>query len=178
MQATYFLQGNEQMKISKQYLQQIIKEEFDQVMKDSSCAENSLEEAEYQPSQPIVKAMNRTMAAAYIAVALAAGYKILSAPSEMEQVQMLSDRIINQYPEIVKSTVANDGYDGATLMQGAIEYAKQKAGSDQAFLNMDKRRRAALIEEFLEMKRRERQTQSDKDYERQMQQRVRPYRGL
>lgn len=185
------------MKISKQYLKQIIKEEYEQVMNDSNCGtreEEYLEEAdEYVASAGEVRTMKTVLAATFLAAALAAGYGLMMSPSDAEVVQRLSDKITRQYPEVTSKTVNQDGYDGAGLMKSAIDYAVQKAGGDKAFISLRKEQRAALIEEYLEMKRRERSNDSLQKMDKYMQQRnkvrdseneiykqnlTRPYKGL
>ena len=117
------------MKISKEYLKRVIKEELETEMKGYEMA------GEAQDLEEAMSPATKLLAAAGSFMALV-GHRIATAPSDDLAMQQ---KILSQYSE----------YDEQTMLD-ALKKAENAAGSHEAWMSMSKPERAKLIDNALQ----------------------------
>jgi len=118
------------MKISKEYLKQVIKEELETEMKGYEMA------GEAQDLEEAMSPAAKLFAAAGLSFMALVGHRIATAPSDDLAMQQ---KILSQYSE----------YDEQTMLK-ALEAAENAAGSREAWMSMEKSKRAELIDNALQ----------------------------
>ena len=117
------------MKISKEYLKQVINEELEAEMKGYEMA------GESQDLEEAMSPAAKLLAAAGLSFMALVAHRIATAPSQEVAMQQ---KILRQYSE----------YDEET-MKKALDMAEAKADSHEAWMSMSKQDRAALIDDAL-----------------------------
>lgn len=121
------------MKITKQYLENVIKEELETEMKGYEMAGEAQDLEEASSMSPASK----LLAAAGLSFMALVGHRIATAPSSDVAMQQ---KILSQYSE----------YDEQTMLN-AIEKAKDKAAElNKDWMGMEKSERAKLIDNALQ----------------------------
>ena len=108
------------MKISKEYLKQVIKEELETEMKGYEMA------GEAQDLEEAMSPAAKLFAAAGLSFMALVGHRIATAPSDDLAMQQ---KILSQYSE----------YDEQTMLK-ALEAAENAAGSREAWMSMEQLR--------------------------------------